>query len=482
MSTNTTVVRGLGLIATISLIVGVVIGTGVFLKVRVMTCNVGSPGLVVTVWVVAGLLSLAGALTYAELAAMKPHTGGEYVFIREAYGPLWGFIYGWTRFFVANCGGIAALAAAFGIFFNVVTGGAFAANYFTLDVAGYRLPFGGVQALAIAVIVVVTLINCASVSMGGRIASVIATLKVLMVVGVGLTACLLARGDWMHFALSGAGGLCEGVGSAAQGGAAGFGAAMIGALWAYNGWNDVTCVAGEVKRPERNLPLAIIGGITIVGALYVFVNTSYFYVLTPVEVAGMPASSSAATEVVARFLGPQAGHLMAGAMAMAIFGSLLVGCLLYARVPFAMARDGLFFRQLAPVSPRTHVPIRALLAQAAWTILLVLFGSFDTLTDYAIFAILIFTALATSSVFVFRRRMPEAKRPYRTWGYPVVPVLYLVVAGWLLVNTVLTIPRQALAALGLMMLGLPFYWYWSSQNRIALRKSEAELANQETPI
>jgi APA family basic amino acid/polyamine antiporter len=451
-------------LAAISIVVSEVIGTGVFLKARVMTCNVGSPGLVITVWVVAGLLSLAGALTYAELAAMMPRAGGEYVFIREAYGPVWGFLYGWTRFFVANGGGHAALAAGFAIFFNALVGGALGGNTFTLDVLGYTVGLGGVQVLAVAAIVVVTLVNCAAVAVGGRVASALALLKVVLVAGVGLAAFLLTRGDWANFAQSGAAGVCEGVGASARGGAAGFGAAMMGALWAYNGWNELTYVAGEVKRPQRNLPLALIGGIGLVALLYIFINSSYFYVLTPAEVANLSNSSSAATEVVLRLVGPLASRLMAGVMAMSVFGSLLAAMLVGARVPYAMARDGLFFGTLARVSPHTHVPVRALLAQGVWAAVLVLSGSFDALTDYAIFAILIFLGLATSSVFVFRRRLPQAERPYRTWGYPVVPVLFLLVAGWLVANTLLTTPRQALAGLGLMALGLPFYWYWSRRS------------------
>jgi basic amino acid/polyamine antiporter, APA family len=468
------VIRGLGLLASTSIVIGDVIGTGVFLKARVMTCNVGTPGMVITVWIVAGLFSLAGALTYAELAAMMPRTGGEYVFIREAYGPLWGFLYGWMRFFVAACGGEAALAVGFAIFLNVVTLGAIGTNYFTLDVLGYQVAFGGVQVLAIAAILVVTLVSCAAVSIGGQITSALTILKVLLVAGVGFGAFLLARGDWAHFALSGTSGVCEGVGPAARGGIAGFGAAMIGALWAYNGWNEVTYVAGEVKDPQRNLPLALVGGIGVVGVLYVFVNVAYFYVLSPVEVAGIPTSSSAASEVLARFLGPVATRLMAGAMAMSIFSTLLVAVLVCARTPYAMARDGLFFRYLAQVSPRTRVPIRALLAQALWASILVLSGSFDTLTDYAIFAIVIFVGLTASSIFVFRRRMPEAERPYRTWGYPVVPALFLLMAGLLIGNTLLTMPRQALAGLGLMALGLPFYWYWSRRRNVWSQKAEAD--------
>jgi basic amino acid/polyamine antiporter, APA family len=468
------VVRGLGLLAATSIVIGDVIGTGVFLKARVMTCNVGTPGMVITVWIGAGLFSLAGALTYAELAAMTPRTGGEYVFIREAYGPLWGFLYGWMRFFVAACGGIAALAVGFAIFINVVTCGAIGTNYFTLEPLGYHVAFGGVQVLAIIAIFVVTLVSCAAVSIGGQITSALTMLKVLLVAGVGLSGFLLARGDWAHFALSGTSGVCEGVGRAARGGMAGFGAAMIGALWAYNGWNELTYVAGEVKHPQRNLPIALVVGLGVSGVLYVFINAAYFYVLTPAEVAGIPTSSSAATEVLARFLGPVAARLTAGAMAMSIFSTLLVAVLVCARTPYAMARDGLFFRYLAHVSPRTRVPIRALLAQALWASFLVLSGSFDTLTDYAIFAIIIFVGLTASSIFVFRRSMPEATRPYRTWGYPIVPSLFLLMSGLLIGNTLLTTPRQALAGLGLMTLGLPFYIYWSRRTTVQLQKAQTD--------
>jgi basic amino acid/polyamine antiporter, APA family len=448
-----TLVRGLGVLAATAIVVGDVIGTGVFLKARVMTCNVGTPGMVMTVWVVGGLLSLAGALTYAELAVLMPQAGGEYVFIREAYGRLWGFLYGWTRFFVATTGGLAGLAFGFAIFLNIASGGALASRPMALAL------------VASGAIALVTLVNCAAVVVGGRIASVLAALKVLIVAGVGVGAFMLARGDWAHFAMSAAGRACEGVPAGAQGGLAGFGAAMLGAMWAYNGWNEVTYVAGEVKDPQRTLPFAIIGGIGIIASLYLFANVAYFYVLPPAAVAGVPVSSSVATEVVTRFLGPRASGLMAAALAMSVFGSLQVVSLVSARIPYAMAEDGLFFRTLGRLSPRTRVPIRALVAQAAWSIVLVFSGSYDTITDYAIFAVLIFVALATASVFVFRRRMPDAERAYRTWGYPVVPILFLMVATWLVVNTLLTTPDRALAGVGLMLLGLPFYWYWSRAAR-----------------
>lgn len=447
-----TLVRGLGLIAATSIVVGGVIGTGVFLKARVMTCNVDTPGMVLAAWAVAGLLSLAGALTYAELAVLLPRAGGEYVFIREGYGRALGFLYGWTRFFVASTGGMAGLAAGFAIFLNIASGGALA-----------RQPFG-LALVAAAAIALVTLVNCAAVTVGGRVATVMAFLKVSLVAGVGIAALLLAYGDWDHFSMSAAAGTCEGVLASARGGFAGFGAAMLGAMWAYNGWNELTYLAGEVDKPRRNLPIALIGGIGILMTLYLLANFSYFYVLTPAQIASVPESSAVATEVVSRFLGSGAGGLMAVALAMSVFGALQVTSLASARVPYAMAADGVFFAPLARVSPRTRVPVRALLAQGAWATVLVFSGSYDVLTDYAIFAVLIFVALATASVFVFRRRMPDADRSYRTIGYPVVPILFLIVAGWLIANTFMATPGRALAGVGLMLAGLPFYWYWSRQS------------------
>jgi APA family basic amino acid/polyamine antiporter len=240
---------------------------------------------------------------------------------------------------------------------------------------------------------------------------------------------------------------------------------MMGAMWSYNGWNEVTYVAGEVKDPQRNLPRAIIGGLGIIATLYLVVNLAYVYVLTPSEIAGVPGSSAVATEVVTRFLGPRSAGLMAAALAMAVFGSLQVVTLVYARIPYAMACDGLLFSRLARISRQTRVPVTALVVQAVWAIVLVFSGSYDALTDYAIFAVLIFVALSTASVFVFRRRLPDAPRAYRTVGYPFVPVVFLLVAGWLIVNTFIATPGRALAGVGLMLAGLPFYWYWARQRR-----------------
>jgi APA family basic amino acid/polyamine antiporter len=239
---------------------------------------------------------------------------------------------------------------------------------------------------------------------------------------------------------------------------------MLGALWGYDGWNNLTLVAGEVKNPQRNIPLALIGGMITIISLYVFVNIAYFYALSPTAVASVPAASSVASEVARTFLGPFAISLIAAALLFSSVGTLHTSILTGARVPYAMARDGLFFQNLARLSPKTHVPIGALILQGVWAGILALSGSFDTLTDYVVFGSWIFYGLTTASVFIFRRRMPDAERPYRAWGYPVVPLLFLLVTGWLLINTLLTTPVQALIGLGLILLGLPVYWYWARYN------------------
>lgn len=478
---NVTLIRGLTLVAAASIVIGNVIGTGVFLKARVMTCNVGTPGMVITVWVVAGILSLAGALTYAELAAMMPRAGGEYVFMREAYGPRWGFLYGWMQIFIAKTGSQASVAVAFAIFLNNLTGNALGTPFFSLNLRGKQFDFGYLQLIALGLIAIFTLVNCATVVVSGRIATVLTGVKIALVLGIGIGAFVLASGDWSHFSLANVGGLCEGVSPGTMFGVAGFSAAMLGALWGYDGWNNLTLVAGEVKDPQRNIPRALIGGMLLIILLYVFVNIAYFYVLTPTEIASVPKASSVASEVAKSFLGPAAIALIAASLMASSIGTLHTSILTGARVPYAMSRDRLFFPRLARLSPRTHVPIGALVVQGIWAGILTLSGSFDALTDYVIFGSWIFYGLTTASVFIFRRKMPNAERPYKAWGYPVVPVLFLLVTGFLLFTTLLPDPAaglkginlNALIGLGLIASGLPVYWYLSRRNRVAYEEAPA---------
>jgi len=457
--------RGVGAWAAIAVNVTNMIGAGVFLKSRVMTCNVGSAKIVMLVWVAAGLLSLAGTFSYSEIAAMMPEAGGEYVYLRRAYGRLAGFLFGWMAFAVFRTGAQAALAVGLAIFTNVALGGVLQDWHIDGELAGLHLQLGGLTIVALATIWTVAAINCASVSTGGRTALAATIAKVALVLGVGIGAFAFAPGDWTHLEGSGLLGTCEGVAASARGGIAGFGAAMLGALWAYDGWNNVAPLAGEIRDPQRNLPRAFVGGTLVVAGLYLFVNTAYFYALTPLEIASIPTSSSVATEVLKRFLGPVAVSLTAVALMISSFGSLHASVLANSRIPFAMARDGLFFRGLSKLSPRSNVPVRAIVAQAGWGSVLAVSGTYDTLTDSVIFASWLFYGLSTASLFVFRHTMPAAPRPYRAYGYPLIPAVFLLVTAALIVNTFIATPRQALQGVVLLAMGLPFYWYWQRRDR-----------------
>ncbi len=453
--------RGLGLIGGISVNVANIIGTGVFLKSRVMTCNVGDPWWVFAVWVVGGLLALAGALCYAEICAMMPESGGDYVFMRRAYGRLTSFLFGWTSFAIMKTGSQAALAVAFAIFLNIAMGGILDHVNFNVSVFGLALHLSAISLIALAALWVIAIINCASVSTSGTTASLLTIAKVAMVLIVAVCAFVYGHGDFGHLSLNGAGGSCEGVADSARGGIAGIAAAMLGALWAYDGWNNVAPLSGEVRDPQRNLPRVFLGGMLVIIVLYVLANLAYFYVLTPLQIASVPATSSLATEVMKTFLGPAAIVFVAIALMISSLGSLHASVLANSRVPFAMARDGLFFKGLDAVSARTRAPIRAVMAQALWASVLAVSGSYDTLTDSVIFASWLFYGLTAGSLFVFRHKLPDAARPYRTWGYPLVPAVFIVLTIALLATTFVATPRQALTGLALIVAGLPFYWYWT---------------------
>ena len=415
--------------------------------------------MVLLVWVAAGLLSLAGTFSYSEIAAMMPEAGGDYLYLRRAYGRLVGFSYGWMVFTVARAGSQAALAVGLAIFMNVALGGRLEGWQPGGSLMGMHV--NGLTLVALATIWMVALINCVSVSLGGGTALALTLVKIALVFGVGLAAFLLAPSGWSHYGLSGLQGTCDGVAASARGGVAGFGAAMLGALWAYDGWNNVAPLAGEIRDPQKNMPRAFVGGMLVVGALYLFVNVAYYYALTPVEIASVHGGSSVATEMLKRFLGPSAVTLTAVALMVSSFGSLHASVLANSRIPFAMARDGLFFKSLAKLSPRSRVPVRAIVAQAAWGSVLALSGSYDALTDSVIFVSWVFYGLSIASLFVFRRTMPDAPRPYRALGYPVIPLVFLVVTVALLVDTFVAEPRQAFEGVAVLLAGLPFYWWWS---------------------
>ncbi len=465
-------VRGLGPIAAISINVGNIIGTGIFLKARVMTCNVGTPWRVLAAWIAAGLLALAGALTYAELTTMRPHAGAEYVITKDAYGGVWGFLNGWSQFLISRTASAAALAVGFAIFMNDLMGGNLKTVYysFQMPLFGHTVELGTLTVIALITLAVTTLINCAAVSVSGSVASVVTILKVVIVLGVGIAAFFYQEGTFGNFAMASTA-PCEG--EVTGGGMLAFSAAMVGALWAYDGWNNISYMAGEVKNPERNLPLALIASMLIIIVLYVIVNVSYFYVMSPTEVASVDSTAtSVAAESIRRVLGPVAVTLMAGVMMLSSWGSLQSSILGTARIPYAMARDGVFFESLARVSKNTKVPVISLIVQGVWAAVLTISGSFDQLTDMAIFAFWLFYGLVAASVFVFRWREPDAVRPYKTWGYPIVPALFVLTTIYLIATTILNYPVRSGIGLVIIALGLPVYFYFSSKNRKGLAPEE----------
>lgn len=500
-------IRGLGLVAAISIIIGNVIGTGVFLKARVMTCNVGDPQWVIIVWIAAGILSLAGALTYAELAAMKPEAGGEYVFLRDAYGKVWSFLYGWMLIFVGKTGAQASVAVVFAIGLSDFLGEEYGLKetLVSQNIFGYQYELTSLQLIAVLMIVIFTAVNCLSVILGGRLATILTLVKIGLIAFVGIGAFIwVTGGTFAHFSMLESGGTCEGVnetvryGSASYSFVAGFGAAMLGALWGYDGWNNLTLVAGEIKNPGKNIPIALIGGTIVIILLYVFVHFAYFFVLDPTAIASVSKDSSVAKTVVAQFFNSGNAATFATGFGVSLFtiglmlssiGTLHTSILTGARVPYAMAKDGLMFEKMGRLSETTRVPVYALIFQGVWASLLALSGSFDTLTDYVIFGSWIFYALVTSSVFVFRRKYPNAERPYKAFGYPVVPILFLIVAAFLLFNTVqsdyltavgkiaempdagilkkigVIIFSPSIAGIFLILLGLPVYYYLTTRTR-----------------
>jgi basic amino acid/polyamine antiporter, APA family len=451
--------RDLGVWSAAAIVVGTVIGSGIFLVPSTMARELGSPLKVFGVWIAGGLLSLFGALSYAELAAAMPEAGGEYVYLREAYGPLWAFLYGWTQMWVAKSGSIATLATGFYIYlanFRPELGKVWVVAPVPLGEGGLPLPIRYGQLLAIGVIALLALINYFGVRVGGNVQVATTLLK------VGLIGAIIVIG------------LGSGIGSTANfhsstpaspGGILGFFAALVGALWAYDGWNNVTMVASEVRRPHRNLPLALILGTSAVIAIYLLTNLAYFYVLPAGAVA---ATDRVAAEAMRIILGAPGAAAVSLAAMISIFAALNGSLLSGSRVPFAMARDGLFFRGVERIHPVHRTPSVSILVLSAWACLLVLSGRYDQLYTYVIFASAILYGMATASVIVLRFRRPDMPRPYRTLGYPVVPIAFVLGIACLIVSTLRSSPRESVLGLLLISVGLPFYFHW--KRRLPLEK------------
>jgi APA family basic amino acid/polyamine antiporter len=434
--------RVLGGSHAMAIVVGTIIGSGIFLVPTEMMIAVGSSSLVYLAWIVGGLLSLFGAMTYAELGSMMPYAGGEYVYLRGAYGDRVGFLYMWTWFAVAKPASIASvtsgLARTLGIF----------AVFHWLDTQalGGPLPVMWSQIFAIAVTWLITGLNYLGIKKAGDFQVVFTVLKavlILVVVGFCFSSSL---GSWSNFSTSV---------HPSPGGLSGFMIALIATLWAYDGWNDLTMVAGEVKHPERNLPFALIGGLFVVGVLFMATNAAIQFILPAAHIAASPRPAVTALSVVA---GPAGAALVAAGMALSIFVTLNGTVMSGARIPFAAARDRLFFPQFGHIHPRFQSPSTSLVIQGLLsTVLLLALGRFQQLFELAVFAEWLFYMLTATTVFLYRRRHPEMARPYRVWGYPVLPAVFVLSAAVVLYSSFRGNLQGSLIGTGLILLGLPLY-------------------------
>lgn len=434
-----------------AIVVGTIIGSGIFLVPREMMQAAGSAGLVYLAWIAGGLLTLFGALTYAELGAARPHAGGEYVYLRDAYGDLAAFLYMWTWFAVAKPASIATVTIGIT---RVL--GTFPALAFLQQPIAAGWPLLWAQPAAIACAWLVTGLNILGIKKAGDFQLVFTWLKGLLVLAI-VGACFFGgKGDAANF---------HAVLPGATGGLAGFMIALTATLWAYDGWNDLSMAAGEVKNPQRSLPLALVLGVLIVAALYMATNAAILYVLPP---ADMAASPRPAVEAMLRSAGPLGAGLVTAAMALSMLVTVNGTVLSGGRIPYAAARDGLFFRAMARVHPRFHSPSTALIAQALLTtVLLLLSGRFQALFELAIFAEWLFYLLAASTIFVFRRRPGEAPSPYRTPGYPLVPALFVLAAAAVLVYTYAGNLWHSLAGTALIAAGIPLHLWFRRARRTA---------------
>jgi APA family basic amino acid/polyamine antiporter len=454
-SDSSGLVRRLGVWDAVLVTIGSVLGTGIFLTTSDVARALPHAGLILLAWAVGGLLTLAGALTYAELGVMFPRAGGQYHYLKEAYGPLWGFLFGWTCFLVIMSGGIAALAVGFGKYLG------FFLPFFSTEHVLFRLPLGsmtwavdGGQLAGALAIAFLTGVNCLGLKEGARLQNAVTLVKIGSIVVLallGLFGPAPARPDYAA-PLPGGGLLTA------------FGVAMIAVLWSYDGWYGFTPLAGEARDPQRTIPRGLIGGTVVVLLLYVLMNLLYVRVLPIQGMADTPRIGEAAAAVI---LGPWGARLVSAAVVVSTFGCLSSTILYAARIYLPMAQDGLFFRSLGAVHPRSLVPAACLLAQGGWAIAQTFSGTYEQLYTYVTFALFVFHAATGAAVMVLRRTRPEAPRPYRTWGYPWVPLLFI---GWSLLfvaNTLKEKPVESGVGLGLIALGVPAYLGWRRRKPVS---------------
>lgn len=455
--------KGLGLFDSTMLVAGSMIGSGIFFTPGIIAKYLPYPSLIIVVWLICGVLTILGALSYAELAASMPRAGGQYVYLREAYGPFPAFLFGWTLFLVIQTGTIAAVAAAFGLCLDRMFGiGSFhlvETAPFTIHLFLYSHTFGsfvidGVKLAAVACIVFLTATNYTGIRSGAIVQNIFTTLKIGALAALIILGFTLGKGSSANFAPGFPASFDTGILSA-------FGLAMISSLWAYDAWFNVTFTSEEVKDPKKTLPLSLILGTALVMAVYCLANVVYHYVL---PLSSVQASKLVGADAAIAILGPIGGQLINIAILISTFGCVNGILLAGPRAYYAMAKDGVFFKKLSYVHPSFKTPSFALIVQCVWTCILALSGTFENLFTYVIFAAWIFYAMTVLSVFILRKKYPNLERPYKVWGYPVVPVIYLIVALWFVINTLYTKRLESGIGLMIVLLGIPAYFYWMKKN------------------
>lgn len=449
-------VRRLGAWDGALITIGAVLGTGIFITTGDMARVLPHPGLILVAWILGGLLTLTGALTLAELGAMFPRAGGQYQYLKEAYGPLWGFLFGWTCFFVIMSGGIATLAVGFGEYL-----GSFLPFFstghvlFTILVGPWTWAVNGGQVAGALAIVFLTAINYVGLREGTFVQNTVTVVKIGSIVALAILGLVVAAPVATPFASAPlpSGNLLTA-----------FGVAMIAVIWTYDGWYGFAFLAGEVRRPERNIPLGLIGGTVAITVLYLLTNLVYIRALPVAAMAETGRIGEAAASVL---FGPTGARLVSLAVVISTFGCISATVLYAARGYLPMAQDGLFFRSLSRIHPRYRTPTACLLAQGAWAVALTFTGTYEQLYTYVVFALFLFHGLTGAAVIVLRRSRPHVPRPYRTWGYPVVPLVFVLVATALLVNTLVEKPLESLLGLLLVAMGIPAYLWWRRKGPVA---------------
>jgi len=443
-------VRGIGLSGATLLVIGSVIGSGIFLTTGSMMAALPSTTLVILAWVGGGMLAMAGGLTYAEMGSMFPRSGGLYVFLTEAYGPVWGFLFGWACLLVILTGSVATVAVGFAEYFSYFVP-ALGTNRVLMSMA---MPWGtwsisAGQLVAAASVVVITAINYTGIQQGNATNAVLTVAKVGGLVAIPLLALAFAQVDpaWTPIVPAGAARPL-----------ASFGVIMIAVMWTYEGWYYVAFAAGEITNPARTVPRALIMGTVALTAIYVAVNLAYVLALPVEEIAGVTRIAEKAVTVL---VGPIGASLVAASVVVSTFGCNVAGVIASSRVCFAMAADGRFFPAAARVHPVHRTPYIALILTSAWSVFLTLTGGYEALFTYVTFASVLFGTLGGLAIFVLRARQPRRPRPYRAFGYPVIPALYVLGSFALVGNTLMERPTASFAGLLLVALGLPFYARWS---------------------